>query len=215
MPDNNDQSMNAILEYIRENPAMLNDIYSAFDDMAAQNPNSKVSKEWKNAKKDIEASDIINSIDENNAAVKHDYEGWNDTYANMYGHESMSPDINEIILPTIGDVAKAWGGYEAATKGILGSALMSMANNMHENTGPYAEVSKLMDRGAKKAGIIEGAKLAAKGAGMGVIGKAAGDTIQNIADTLSQRQEQARTTTLLENENPSGEFYKTVRALKK
>lgn len=214
---------------LMKNPDKAMKLFDMISNIAADQPQSQIAKDWDQILQTVGVDDILNAYanqkthlegsagDSNHEASleeKAGYSGWKRYFKQMYGDYAIPTGfaLNKVILPVAGGIAEATGNSLGAYNSILGTALGAMANNIQKNsdydTTGYDDAARMrfLTKAAEKVGGGAVAKIA---------GDFVGNTARSIGAELEARNDKAREAALMINEHPVGDFYRDTMQLRK
>lgn len=214
---------------LMKNPDKAMKLFDMISNIAADQPQSQIAKDWDQILQTVGVDDILNAYanqkthlegstgDSNHEASleeKAGYSGWKKYFKQMYGDYAIPTGfaLNKVILPVAGGIAEATGNSLGAYNSILGTALGAMANNIQKNsdydTTGYDDAARMrfLTKAAEKVGGGAVAKIA---------GDFVGNTARSIGAELEARNDKAREAALMINEHPVGDFYRDTMQLRK
>ena len=207
---------------LMKNPDKAMKLFDMISNIAADQPQSQIAKDWDQIIQTVGVDDILNAFANQKAFANQEapskekagYSGWQRYFKQMYG-ELATPTafaVNKVILPVAGGLAEATGNSLGAYNSILGTALGAMANNIQKNsdydTTGYNDAARMrfLTKAAEKVGGGAVAKIA---------GDFVGNTARSVGAELEARNDRAREATLMMNEHPVGDFYRDTMQLRK
>lgn len=214
---------------LMKNPDKAMKLFDMISNIAADQPQSQIAKDWDQILQTVGVDDILNayanqkthlegstgnSNHEASLEEKAGYSGWKRYFKQMYGDYAIPTGfaLNKVILPVAGGIAEATGNSLGAYNSILGTALGAMANNIQKNsdydTTGYDDAARMrfLTKAAEKVGGGAVAKIA---------GDFVGNTARSIGAELEARNDKAREAALMINEHPVGDFYRDTMQLRK
>lgn len=221
--------LSTLQSVLMKNPDKAMKLFDMISNIAADQPQSQIAKDWDQIIQTVGVDDILNAYvnqealskgktgydnQEASSEEKAGYSGWKRYFKQMYGDYAIPTSfaINKVVLPVAGGIAEATGNSLGAYNSILGTALGAMANNIQKN-------SDYDTTGYNDAARMRFLTKAAEKVGGGAVTKIAGDFVGNIARSvgaeLEARNDKAREAALMINEHPVGDFYRDTMQLRK
>lgn len=214
---------------LMKNPDKAMKLFDMISNIAAEQPQSQIAKDWDQIIQTVGVDDILNAYANQKAPLegstgysnqeapleeKAGYSGWKRYFKQMYGNDAIPTGfaVNKVILPVAGGLAEATGNSLGAYNSILGTALGAMASNIQKNsdydTTGYSDAARMrfLTKAAEKVGGGAVAKIA---------GDFVGNTARSIGAELEARNDKAREAALMINEHPVGDFYRDTMQLRK
>lgn len=214
---------------LMKNPDKAMKLFDMISNIAADQPQSQIAKDWDQIIQTVGVDDILNAYanqealskgktgyanQEASSEEKAGYSGWKRYFKQMYGDYAIPTGfaVNKVILPVAGGLAEATGNSLGAYNSILGTALGAMANNIQKNsdydTTGYNDAARMrfLTKAAEKVGGGAVAKIA---------GDFVGNTARSVGAELEARNDKAREAALMINEHPVGDFYRDTMQLRK
>ena len=214
---------------LMKNPDKAMKLFDMISNIAAEQPQSQIAKDWDQIIQTVGVDDILNAYANQKAPLegstgysdqeapseeKAGYSGWKRYFKQMYGDYAIPTSfaVNKVILPVAGGIAEATGNSLGAYNSILGTALGAMANNIQKNsdydTTGYDDAARMrfLTKAAEKVGGGAVAKIA---------GDFVGNTARSVGAELEARNDKAREAALMINEHPVGDFYRDTMQLRK
>lgn len=202
-------------ELLTKNPDKAMQLFDMVNDLASQQPNSQIARDWNTTLQSVGLNDIIEAYgNQDEPDRKKGYEGWEDYFRQMYGKNAnpMNFAVNKLILPTVGTGIQAAGNMLNARHSILGGALAAMAPSIKPSS--EYDRSGIPEMTAAMLGM-QGAKKIASGAVIKAGTDALGGAVKQIGNELEARNEKARESALMMNEHPVGDFYRDSMQIRK
>lgn len=221
--------LSTLQSVLMKNPDKAMKLFDMISNIAADQPQSQIAKDWDQIIQTVGVDDILNAYANQEAFSKEKtgyddqeapseekagYSGWKRYFKQMYGDYAIPTAfaVNKVILPVAGGIAEATGNSLGAYNSILGTALGAMANNIQKNsdydTTGYSDAARMrfLTKAAEKVGGGAVAKIA---------GDFVGNTARSVGSELEARNDRAREAALMINEHPVGDFYRDTMQLRK